>query len=599
MSKMMAMLLAAVLSVAGVAAESSAATAGTAVVFPWVELIGFDCEAPDCGVGAYLARMPRPPQAVSLMLDRDTMFRIYDPVHNPEFDLPADSCAYNARSYNSERKRQSWHTSQLRRLIAELKSRGVEVYAAFFRHNEREMVEEPIGELAVKLAQFLADFGFTGLHGADGYSPPIHCLEAPERQQLANSEDRNRPQVARREAIRYAAAWREIVARLKERGLKCYLNTCWTLDPYEALFRYGVDYRLLAKTGIDGFVVESSASAGLLYGGQLPGRASKQDRSLAMLLRLKACCPETPMVLLHAVHDGNEQWSAIRHAPCAMRCEALSMGAVFYGRRRALEGYLPCLSDGLTAAEWQELFAIYDLALTPAREPFGFYYVWSDRAFDAEFDECAVSLDCSSSTVLQELLHYGASVTAAISVKDALADPSLPLLIVNPKYFPKDELEALRRRPAPVEVAGLGSGPPDYEPFELTVPAKRVFPQERFDSLLPENLIPADTLFAAAGKVTPRSLWTRTPDIRLCAYWMLNGRLAVLTRNEGDTYRDVTIDLGWEVTDALIHTQCPSSPIATTIKFRVAPHDTTVISLKDLGSTPPGAPVPPAAPKAP
>ena len=566
-----------------------------AVVFPWVELIGFDCEAPDCGVGKYLSRMPRKPQAISLMLDRDTMFRIYDPVLNPEFDLPEDSCSYNGRRYNSERMRQSWRSTHLRKLVAELKSRGVEVYAAFFHHNEKEMVEEPVAELAVKLARFLADFGFTGLHGADGYSPPIHCLESLERLQLSGSEDRNRPQAARREAVRFAAAWKEIVGRLKEKGLKCYINTCWTLDPYEALFRYGVDYRLLAKTGIDGFVVESSASAGLLYRGQVKGRASKQDRSIAMLLRLKACCPETPMVLLHAVHDGNEQWSAIRHAPCAMRCEALSMGAVFYGRhRRALEGYLPCLADGLTAAEWKEVFDTYDLALTPAKEPFGFYYVWSDRAFDAEFDDCAVSLDCSSSTVLQELLHYGASVTAAISVKDALADPSLPLLIVNPKYFPKDELDALRRRPAPVQVAGLGSGPPDYEPFELVAPEKRVFPRESFDSLLPENMIPADTLYAAAGKVTPRTLWTRTPDIRLCAYWMLNGRLAVLTRNEGDAYRDVTIDLGWEVTDVLVHTACPSSPIKTTIKFRVAPHDTAVISLKDLGSNMPGAPVPPA-----
>ena len=118
-----------------------------------------------------------------------------------------------------------------------------------------------------------------------------------------------------------------------------------------------------------------------------------------MLTRLKSCVPEMPMVLLHAINDGNEQWSALRHAPARSASEALSLGAVFHGRSRALEGFLACLADGVKAEEWKELGKVWKVAMCEAKGPLGIRVVWSDRAFDREFDTCTKSRDASSKTL--------------------------------------------------------------------------------------------------------------------------------------------------------------------------------------------------------
>lgn len=575
-----------------VSAGDMAQVKGRAVVFPWVELIGFDNTAPDYGVGAYLSRMVRKPDAISLLLDSDLLLRAYSGTADGDFVLPPNSCSYRGRPYNEERRRQNWKASQLKGLVAELKRQDIEVYAAFFYYKQMEMVDDCVADLARQFALFLTDFGFTGLHGCDGFSPPIHCLEAAERRALKSSDDPNRPKVARAEAVRFADAWRTIVRKLKEKGLKCYVNTCWTLDPYEALFRYGVDYRLLAATGIDGFVVESSAGSGRLFRGPTGNFPTHLDRTVAMLMRLKAMCPQVPLILLHTIHDGAEQWSAIRHHPSAMRGEALAMGGVFYGNSHALDGFLPCLSDGITAEEWKMLFKTWDLALAPAKAPFGFRYVWSDRAFDREFDACAATLDCSSSTFLAYMIKYGAMINSSVSVPDALADLEMPLLIVNPKFFPEDELAALRKRRAPVQLVGLGSGPPDCHAFELHKPATREYPRELFGRMLPENLPPQDIFGSAVWKSAFRDrLSTSTPELRLTAYWLSNGRLAVLARNGDEKYLNAKVEVGLNIADVLTHTDFPTAPVKDTLSFRVAPQDTVVFSLGVHEPTLPGRPV--------
>ena len=56
--------------------------------------------------------------------------------------------------------------------------------------------------------------------------------------------------------------------------------------------------------------------------------------------------------------------------------------------------------------EWQTLSRTWRLSFL-ARESVGVRVVWSDRAFDAEFDACVVSRDASSNTLLAELIRTG------------------------------------------------------------------------------------------------------------------------------------------------------------------------------------------------
>ena len=53
--------------------------AGDYRLFQWVELIGFDNAVADFGVAAYLGRMDRKPDVVSLLLDDDQLMPVCVP----------------------------------------------------------------------------------------------------------------------------------------------------------------------------------------------------------------------------------------------------------------------------------------------------------------------------------------------------------------------------------------------------------------------------------------------------------------------------------------------------------------------------------------
>lgn len=552
-------------------------TLAAMTLFLWVELIGFDNTKADFGVDAYLARMERKPDAISLLLNSDRLFLSYKGPGMGDFVLPPANCAYRSRPFNKERKRQEWTAEQLKGLVKTLRGKDIEVYASFFYFDDMPIEDDRIQVVADKLVPFLVDFGFSGFHGSDGFAPPMHFLR--------QCEHKDRARIARKTAAQFAANWKCLAGALKAKGLKCYVNTCWTLDPYEALFRYGVDYRSLAASGVDGFIVESSAAAHLAHG-WVKTKASPLDKSLAMLMRLKAAVPNTPLILLHGINDGAEQWSALRHATCATKSEALAMGSVFYGNRRALDGFLACLADGVEKHEWRELTRVWDLAFTPAKEPVGLRVVWSDRAFDAEFDECSRTLDCSANTFLREMLRHGAVINSSVSVEDALEDKTIPLMIINPKFFPKEELDALVDRTAQVKIVGLGAVPPNRAEYRKVPEDERFVPgmpyDDGFDFIkpLPENM-PDDIFFKRAAWAGSVPFYATTEGVSCYGYKMANGRLAVFARNESDAYVNANIVMNLDISDILVHTDFPTLPPKTAIQARIAPRDTVFLSVKD------------------
>ncbi|MBO5940591.1 MAG: hypothetical protein J6R18_05295 [Kiritimatiellae bacterium] len=563
------------------------------MLFVWVELIGFDNSKPDFGVGDYLGRMEKKPDVVSLLLHNDGLFLTHKEGLPSDFRFLPSSCSYRGRPFNPERRRQEWTAFQLKGLISELQRNGVDVFASFFASEQYPVTKDRAEVVAGKLASFLADYGFNGLHGSDGYAPPRYLL--PE------CEGKERVRIARETAAQYADNWRIIVSALKAKNLKCWLNTCWTRDPYEALYRYGVDYRLLAKTGIDGFVVESSAAAQSIEGWNFQ-ESSPIDRSTAMLMRLKACVPEVPFVLLHAINDGTEQWSALRHSPTRTASEIMALGSVFYGNKRALDGVLACLADGIQAQEWTALGKMWNLSFQPAKGPIGMRVVWSDKAFDREFDHCVVSKDASSNTLLCELIRFQASVNAIVSVEDAIADKNIPVLILNPEFFPKEELEGLRNRMAHVVELGRGAKRPfaaEYIPVPEGTPPFPGMPNNDtcyWKRPLPENMPPEIAFKRAAGSIAWKTspFTPDTPGLRVYGFMLSNGRMAIFGRNEGDTYMNAAIGfprMDGTISDVLVHSDFPSLPVTTILRGRIAPHDTMFISVKERAITPPGVPV--------
>ena len=432
---------------------------------------------------------------------------------------------------------------------------------------------------APQLLRFLRDYGFSGWHACDGFGHPRHALNEGDfsddvleqfaaavpsvRIPSGGCADRAawvlanaRPAWCRFWARRHAQFVGKAAAALHSAGMKVFANTCWTCDPFEALWRYGVDYRLLEKAGVDGFYSEASATV-LTLEGWGEQSISKLDRCRAALLRI-APAVSVPVFHLACVKDGMEQYNSLRHAPALVEAELLGLGGVFCGGGRSFAGVLWCLADGIRREEWARLDAMRGLAASSAR-PDGVRVVWSARAHDAELDAYAADATQSSYALLARLLHAGASVSASMRVDEAIADKSAPLLILNPALFPADELAALRKRSAAVVEFGLGSA--GFEPGP--VPAGR--DAKNWLMPLPGRGIPDDAVVAAVKAVNAHA--AAFPDdgmaaLRVSSCRASDGALLVTATNDRQTYLNARIVLRGEPKSVTALTESPSLPVS-------------------------------------
>ena len=97
----------------------------------WVELIAFDVESDDLGVGRYLADLAHTPETLSLLVYSAAF--LHEHVDGAdETPLPVECTSYGARPVAARGPRQAWTQGQLRLLIALLKDRGIAVLFAVF-----------------------------------------------------------------------------------------------------------------------------------------------------------------------------------------------------------------------------------------------------------------------------------------------------------------------------------------------------------------------------------------------------------------------------------------------------------------------------------
>ncbi|MBR2363743.1 MAG: hypothetical protein IKA79_00950, partial [Lentisphaeria bacterium] len=338
-----------------------------------------------------------------------------------------------------------------------------------------------------QLLRFLEDYHFDAFHGCDGFGHPRYALcdgdfseemltkfsayigkelpELPHPQMAEYILSTYRKQWSLFYASEHAAFWKKTSEALKKKGFFCILNTCWTRDPFEALFRYGIDYRLLAECGIDGFFAEAS-SAVLELEGWNDTESSCIEKCQSMLLLLKGTLPETKIRLLGCIKDGMEQYNALRHAPCRMRTEAYTLYNLFCNGRRCADGILECLGDGITSGEWHMIDTIRLLAADGEVFHLPCAHVFLDeKSFDNEFHfyaSCAGKDRTSSSfTLLHTLIHSGAVLPSVITFREMKKRKnsgeffSPPLLILHPAFLSEEAKSFLAEYPGLVAFFGL------------------------------------------------------------------------------------------------------------------------------------------------
>ena len=330
---------------------------------------------------------------------------------------------------------------------------------------------------AARLVEVLEYFHFDGYHGADGYiHPRLEVYRGDFSDDMIDQFRKFRggklpaampePIPERAEYIwqfmkyewicflceRNRRFWMTVDTALQRRQLRLIVNSVWTRDPFEAVYRYGVDYRMLRDLkSLDGVVVESVSSV-LELEEWTGDDMDALFKTTAAVIRLKAILPDIPLFFMNAVQDLEEQYFTLRHAPARVESEVLleSFAFLFHGNafRGIFDGFVCCLAGDLRRHEWEFMFECWDAAMSAGRSADaghgGVTVIWSDRALDRELESYCRKRHFSSHRLHCALLACGAPVNRIVRIEE-LEKISGPTVVLNPEFLDAGELDKVRR----------------------------------------------------------------------------------------------------------------------------------------------------------
>ncbi len=474
--------------------------------YVWIELIGFDNVSPDYGVQDLLDTMGFIPKAflflvtsIDFLHDHKGMEQEY--ILNPYF------CSYSGHPYNDERHRQEWTNYQLRDLVKILHTHGIQSYISMFdllspgssfakEHPEALRVDCVDGKLRSANAVYvtkhfadgsyyedfmlekgitmLRDYNFDGIHLADGICRPRQPIQTAdysddmlEQAGIIIPCDQDRAlymvQNHRREWVDFCTdRWMRFLTKVingfHQAGFLVTVNNSWQKDPMEAMYRYGVDYNILAQLPIEGIVIENGAPTNAILDDDANAgyHQSYEDRKLVhhylrAALMMEAACfnGRIPMRPLYPVRDTLEQYDVLHHMPTSLTRHS---GAIFNSYiwnkdgsiAPVISGNTYCLGDGLSFDNWRFLRLCSDNAYIPHPvEARGVTVIWSQERTYREIDALISSRTWSSVKWMAELMRRGANITkvANINCLDAVQGD---ILIPNPQLMPQNELEMVK-----------------------------------------------------------------------------------------------------------------------------------------------------------
>lgn len=479
----------------------------------WIELIGFDNTKEDYGVSSFLERAGFQPDGVSLLLS--WLGFVFDHDLTYERELKSGECSYVGHPYSPERKRQNWTNFELKGLISELHKKGIKVYLSFFNyasypdddgkividkfHKEHPEVydkdtEPPYisvnmlkrlsdgsfyeDELQKRTVEVLCDYDFDGIQIADGISsgrltvPASLCYDDivkqfEEETQIKIPEKNTKEYILSNCHIdflkflssRWETFFKKFKTRLEENGKTAYFNNAWTSCPFDAFYRYGVDYSGIDKLHFDGCVFEDvSGSVSILASEHNGYLMTDEERRrvyywfLSKLMLTKANLKNTEIIPLSSIHDNMEQWGVFEHMPTYMTLYiASNLNTLIYtekGSQPIIDGAFFTLSDSLNKEDWTKIRNIWNTAYTPdIYGNSGVTLLYSDKAIQREVDAFIKSRTLPTPQILAELKYAATPVNAVVREEDIENMPSPfgvysgAILIVNPECFDKETLE--------------------------------------------------------------------------------------------------------------------------------------------------------------
>ncbi|MBE6644969.1 MAG: hypothetical protein E7612_06295 [Ruminococcaceae bacterium] len=447
----------------------------------WMPLIGFDRDKEDKGVAEYLQKAGFIPEGISVFIFHPDIVNQHEGMER-EYQLSSDCCSYFGSPRNEFRERQDWTNYDLRTLAGELARVGIDAYLGIdgvylnnTRHYEWETDYPELfsfgknGRMnlnvlkrfkdgtyyedffAEKATKAILDYGFAGLHVADFFCPPEHSIcngdfstdlidqfisytkiTLPDdiTARLGFDEQSDIDIRAdyiwenlRREWIdfyvwRWEKFWSKISRALHKNGKKVMINNAWCADPFEAIYRYGIDYKRLYRAGVDVFVAET-VSDGLEY---LDGIGDVFRRFMTMAQLMKAYSPNDKLLTLLGVKDCTEEWDILHHKPLRLERIMYTLGSLYLASERlkhSSDGYMVTLGDGITEDEWKWIGERTDIAFSEIpKKIIAPTVIWSDYANEAMLDEYIKTRRPTLHKLMYEIQNRGTALGAVARTED-------------------------------------------------------------------------------------------------------------------------------------------------------------------------------------
>jgi len=335
-----------------------------------------------------------------------------------------------------------------------------------------------------KIRQCLIDYGFDGLQVADGISSGRTALQEgdysddmveqflvysgislpPDIKKCCDGDSERFLKRAKYIWNHLRIQWIEFHVQRWERyfiklfdavhsvGSEVLFHSAWTRDPFEAIYRYGIDYKKAVTAGADAVLVNevscnvaicSSEDNGYIIKDEYRRKLPYEYASMVMLI--KAYLDNTKILTLSPIRDTYEDHDIIHHAPTLMsRYVYTNLNTYIYknaGFKPCTQGPLYCLSDGLKKHEWDFIRKTWDTGYTnDARNSEGVILVWSDERMHNELDYFIKSRGWHTHKIVYELLYRGIPVNSIVRVNE-LQNINGTILITNPGLLPTYELE--------------------------------------------------------------------------------------------------------------------------------------------------------------
>jgi len=649
----------------------------------WIELIGFDNTEPDYHVGAFLDNAGFVPDVITFHLCCPDFINGYEgmarevtlPPDNCSYagrsynaerprqawtnhqfrGLVEQLQAHGAKVYCSvmdafhslidgQHYRSPWSNSYPELWAVRHTGDDSSVISPLKRFSDGTYFED---YLVAKLREVITDYGFDGFHGADGISSPRlpiwhgdysddmvgqfaamtgadvdpHCdgdgdrAEARAQFIWANL----RREWCEFHARRWEQMWTKICTAMHELGKRTAFNNVWTQEPFAAYHRYGMDYRKIARAGVDTFILET-VGAGNAIGAEGVPCELRSDMNL-MLLFMKAALPATQLTCLNCTGDTTENWDVLNHMPPVCEREHYSLGSMFVqdasGFRHASSGLVVCLADGINEPQWRWMdrnwLVAYEKSPTKLRAP---TILWSEAALETEFGDYVEHRNLTRHKLCAKLQLFGAPLHTIVRAVH-LTSVQGALFIPRPEILPEAELQAALAHPGMVAVMGRndatlppadltlaeGPGPEQlclrvYRPAkDVTLPEWAPVPQEELADEMPEpphylrdlyfRPTSEEFLQACAQVLTALSdvpqVINGIAEARVFAYETEPGWVRLLIGNEAYWYMQPQVNLGREILQVKIASHFPGKeiyPSGTTLATRVPPRGMVVLDVQ-------------------